>query len=197
MKKRIACLLTALMVLSMGTTVLAAPSTGAEAPKVEASTSTGVKAEIGEVDESVKTEANTLAVEAAKAVNADAKADDVKVLAVVDIKLPEGTVIDPEKGIDITIKAEGVKAGDSIVLLHKKDGTTWETIIPSSVKDGEIVANFKSLSPVAIVKVEAPATSGNAPAGGTAPKAGVVTVLPFAALVCAAGAAGCARKMKF
>ena len=190
MKKRIACLLTALMVLSMGTTVFASPSKGSEAPKVEAETSAGVKAEIGEVNASVKTEAETKAAEAAKAVDADAKAT---VLTVVDISLPEGTVIDPEKGVDITIKAEGVKAGDNIILLHQKADGTWETITPSSVKDGVIVANFKSLSPVAIVKVEAPATT----ADGTAPKAGVVTVLPFAALVCAAGAAGCARKVKF
>ena len=192
MKKRIACLLTALLVLTCATPVLAAPSNEATQPKVEASavTADGTKVDVKveqTVAEEVKKEATTEATKAAAAVSADTKAT---VVAVVEINLPEGTTM-PEGGLKITIKAEGVKAGDNIVLLHQKADKTWETIKPDSVKDGEIVATFTSLSPVAIVELETPATTE------TAPKAGASLVLPLAALVCAAGATVCGRKVKF
>lgn len=189
MKKKLACLLTALTVLSCAVPVFAAPSSTATQPKVEATTSVeGVSVAVQqEVAETVRTEAAAEAQKAAAAVSADTKAT---VLAVVEINLTEGSI--PEGGLELTIKAEGVKAGENIVLLHQKADGTWETITPSSVKDGEIVAKFTSLSPVAIVKLEAPKTE-EAP---KAPKAGASLVLPMAALVCAAGAVACGRKAK-
>lgn len=195
MKKRIACLLSALVVLSCATPVLAAPSAEATQPEVKVETSVeGVEVEVEQtVAESVKTEAATEAVKAAAAVSADTKAT---VLAVVEINLTEGDI--PEGGLTLTIKADGIKAGDNIVLLHKKADGTWETIVPSSVKDGAVVATFTSLSPVAIVQLETPATTaGTETPAGTAPKAGASLVLPVAALICAAGATVCGRKVKF
>lgn len=188
MKKRIACLLTALLVLSCATPVLAAPSAEATQPEVKVETSAeGVTVEVEQtVTESVKTEAATEATKAAAAVSADTKAT---VLAVVEINLTAGDI--PEGGLTLTIAADGIKAGENIVLLHQKADGTWETIKPSEVKDGAVVATFTSLSPVAIVKLEAPATTG------TAPKAGASLVLPVAALICAAGATVCGRKVKF
>ena len=58
------------------------------------------------------------------------------------------------------------------------------------VEDGKVTATFSSLSPVAIWKVAETA-------GTTLPKTGAPVVLPVVALICAAGAAGCAKKVKF
>ena len=189
MKKRIACLLTALLVLSCATPVLAAPSNTATQPKVEATAKAADGTEVAvtveqTVADEVKTAATTEATKAAATVSADTKAT---VVAVVEVKL--GTTM-PEGGVTLTLAVEGVKAGDNIVLLHQKADQTWETITPSEVKDGAVVAKFTSLSPVAIVKLETPATTE------TAPKAGATLVLPLAALVCAAGATVCGRKVK-
>lgn len=199
MKKRIACLLTALVVLSCATPVLAAPSAETTQPKVEATAKAADGTEVAvtveqSVVESVKTEAAAEATKAAAAVSADTKAT---VLAVVEINLLTGTTM-PEGGLTLTISAEGIKAGDNVVLLHQKADGTWETIVPSEVKDGAVVATFKSLSPVAIVELETPATTaGTDTPAETAPKAGASLVLPVAALVCAAGATVCGRKVKF
>lgn len=186
MKKKLACLLTALVVLSCATPVLAAPSSEATQPKVEVETPEGVEVEIEAVEEEVKAEAETEAAKVAATVSANTKAT---VLAVVEINLTEGEI--PEGGLTLTIKADGIKAGANIVLLHQKADGTWETIVPSAVKDGAIVATFTSFSPVAIVELVTPATTD------TAPKAGASLVLPLAALVCAAGATVCGRKVKF
>ena len=218
MKKRIACLLTALVVLSCATPVFAAQTTGAVSPgsaqpEIEASVTaadgTVLNVTIKNVDEAVKNEA---VAEAAKV------AADADVVSVVDVKL--GSAM-PAGGVVLTLNVDGVKAGDYVVLLHEKADGTWETIIPYAVMDGAVVAHFTSLSPVAIVKLpaaaytapvapttpaapaapvapEAPTTPAApvAPEAPTAPKAGASLVLPLAALVCAAGATVCGRKVK-
>ena len=212
MKKRIACLLTALVVLSCATPVFAAQSPASAQPEVKASVTaadgTVVDVTIKNVDAAVKSEA---VAEAAK-VSADAD-----VVSVVDVKL--GSAM-PEGGVVLTLAVDGVKAGDYVVLLHEKADGTWETIIPYAVMDGAVVAHFTSLSPVAIVKLPAVAAAPVAPTtpttpaapvapvapttpaapvapeAPTAPKAGASLVLPLAALVCAAGATVCGRKVK-
>ena len=204
MKKRIACLLTALLVLSCTTPVFASQSPAASQPevggKVTAADGTVLDVTIKNVDEATKAEA---VVEAAKV------AGDAEVVSVIDVKLGSSM---PAGGVVLTLSVDGVKAGDYVVLLHEKADGTWETIIPYNVMDGAVVAHFTSLSPVAIVKMPAvaytapvaPATpvapaapvAPVAPEAPTAPKAGVSLVLPLAALVCAAGATVCGRKVK-
>lgn len=191
MKKKMVALFAALMVLSMTTPVFAAPSVEAEnIAKPVASASAVVNGQ--QVQLSVEKVAgqtlDTVYDKVEKAVAESAsKTDKHSVVAVVDVSLPAGVKI-PAGGIAITFDVDGVVAGDKIYLLHGKADGTWETITPSKVADGKVTATFTSLSPVAIVKVSDVAAS---------PKTGVpFVVAPVAALVCVAGAVGCARKMK-
>ena len=171
--KKFAAVLAALLVLSCGTTVLAAPSANASALKDAVSTKTeGVT--LDKVEDKVVTDAFKVAEEK------DAKSE---VLALVDVK----ATVNGSK--TITFEVKGVNAGDKIYLLHQKADKTWEVIHPDKVEKDSVTATFKSLSPVAIVKVADTAT--------TLPKTGAPVVLPVVALICAAGAVGCAKKVKF
>ena len=181
MKKKMVALFAALMVLAMTTPVLAAPSVTAEdiAKPVEAAVAVvnGQKVEL-----TLEKVGN----KALEAVYTEVEKKTDSVVAVVEVSLPEGVTM-PAEGISITFAVEGVVAGDNIYILHGLDGGKWEKIVPTKVEDGKVTATFTSLSPVAIVKTVAQATS---------PQTGVAVVAPFAALVCLAGAVGCARKMK-
>lgn len=173
--KKFAAVLAALMVLSCGTTVLAAnSSTAADLAKdVKVESSTGAEVTVKAVDEAVKEAAVKEAV-------AENKKSEVVALVEVSVK---GT-----GKVTLTFDVAGVKAGDNIYLLHQKADKTWEVIHPTKVADGKVTATFNSLSPVAIVKI---------PAGETLPKTGAPVVLPVVALICAAGAAVSAKKVKF
>ena len=174
--KKFAAILAALMVLSCGTTVLAANSSTAAdlAKNVKATASNGVAVTL----ETVKDDVKEAAVKKAIAEN---KASQV--VALVNVKVPEGT-----GRVTITFDVAGVAKGDNIYLLHQKSNKTWEVIHPDKVGDGKVTATFTSLSPVAIVEI---------PTGEKLPKTGAPVVLPVVALICAAGAVGCARKVKF
>ena len=180
--KKFAAALAALLVLSCGTTVLAAPSVDSpsalEEVKVEAAVGVDAK------DVTIK-EGDAKLVEEVKEVAAEKSANST-VLAVVDITVPEGT-----GKVTLTLSVTGVTKADAgkIYLLHEKHDGKWEVIHPDKVEDGKITATFTSLSPVAIVKIADTAT--------TLPKSGATVVLPVLALICAAGAAGCAKKVKF
>lgn len=183
MKKKLVAILAALTVLACGTTVLAAPSVTAsdlvdKVTKVTASN--GVEVTLNEVGSAV--------VEQAYAAATAQKAGS-ELLALMDVNVPAGT-----GAVTLTFEVEGVKAGDNIYVLHW-NGSKWEVINPSNVADGKVTATFTSLSPVAIVKAPAVADDNNGTT--TAPATGASVVLPMAALVCAAGAAGCAKKVKF
>lgn len=180
--KKFAAALAALLVLSCGTTVLAAPSVDSpsafEEVKLEAAVGVDAK------DVTIK-EGDAKLVEEAKEVAAEKSAKST-VLAVVDITVPEGT-----GKVTLTLNVTGVAKADAgkIYLLHEKHDGTWEVIHPDKVEDGKITATFTSLSPVAICKIADTAT--------TLPKTGAPVVLPVVALICAAGAVGCAKKVKF
>lgn len=176
MKKKIAAVLAALLVLSCGTTVLAAnSSTAKELAKDVKATSTTVEVTVTEASEETAKEA----VKEALAENAKSN-----VLALVEVSVPAGTT----GKVTITFEVPNVKADANIYLLHQKADKTWEVIHPDKVEAGKVTATFSSLSPVAIVEI---------PATETLPKTGAPVVLPVAALICAAGAVGCARKVKF
>ena len=174
--KKLAAVLAALMVLSCGTTVLAAnSSTAADLAKdVKATASNGVEVTL----ETVKDDVKDAAVKEAVAENKGSQ-----VVALVEVKVPAGT-----GKVTITFEVPGVKADANIYLLHQKADKTWEVIHPDKVEAGKVTATFTSLSPVAIVEI---------PAGETLPKTGAPVVLPVVALICAAGAVGCAKKVKF
>lgn len=195
MKRKIAGLLAALMVLSVGTTVFATEnSTNAPAQTEEVTVASGVAGV-------TKVEAPTGLIEKVDAVAADiaasaeaevAKTEGASVLAVMDV-VPTGKY--DGKGITLTFTVSGVKAGDNIQVLHF-NGTEWEVIEGATAGEGTVTARFTSLSPVAIVKLPATSDSNKdenkAPAtGSTAPVAAVL------AMICLAGVAVCGKKVKF
>ena len=199
MKKKLAAVLAALMVLTVGTTVFAAPSTdttdttvtkAAESVGTVTSSTPGVEnvkvTTVASAD--VVTDAGKVAATVAKSSNAKEE-----VLGVVEINatLPTG-------GADLVIAVSGVKAGDNIVVLHYSSAKNeWEKLTPKSVADGKIVVHFDSLSPVAIVRMS-PVAAATTPATPTSPKTGTAfPVLAILAIVCAAGVVVCGRKVKF
>lgn len=127
----------------------------------------------------------------------------IKTLVDVTVKGRTVTADDP---VTVTFQVPGVKAGANILVLHW-NGTQWETIVPDSVKDGEVTATFTSLSPVAIVELDVQdattaasntATNTTNTTNVTSPKTGMSAsaVIPALALVFAAGAVVCARRAK-
>ncbi len=143
---------------------------------------------------------------------------ETKVVGSADIKLPEGTVI-PEEGITLDISISGIAAGKTYVLLHlttdENGKPVWETIVPDAVVDGKVTATFKSFSPVIaneVTLVEVgeegapdewleprhPEQAQSAPAPGTSPKtAETLPVAGVMALICLAGAAVCAGRIRY
>lgn len=183
--KKFAAVLAALLVLSCGTTVLAAPSQTAAglAKDVKA---TAVTADGKAVAVTVEAVENESIVKEALA-KAEEKSAKSEVLALVEVEVPAGTT----GKVTVTFEVPGVTAADAgkLYLLHEKADGVWEVIHPDKVEAGKVTATFSSFSPVAIVKVADTAT--------TLPKTGAPVVLPVVALICAAGAVGCAKKVKF
>lgn len=178
MKKKIAVVLTALMVMAMGTTAFAAtsPTTKtSETTTAEATAYANVTVAAGGIviDGVASTAAQTQAVASV--------APTAKVLQMIDVTLP----VSFEKA-QLTFSVNGVTAGQKIAVLHQKHDGSWEVINPDSVGNGTVTATFTSLSPIAFVAYNASAQTGE-----TTP------VLPIIVLICAAGIAVCGAKVKF
>lgn len=151
MKKKLAGVLAAIMVLSMAsTTAFAAESPSGDdilPEQLEESiegieSSDGTKISYEKVDADVVTEANK---------EAKDKAESGELLGLVNVSAGGKDV---SKGITLTFKVPGVHAGDNIRILHKLKSGKWEVIVPV-VGEGYVKATFYSLSPVAIVKYDA------------------------------------------
>lgn len=160
MKKVLALVLSAMMVLAMGMTAFAA-SPITKPSEMDASTDAPGKIVLG----TVSSENVTAAQNVAQGVN---KNSDV--LAVVDVQYTvDGKVTQlPAGGANIRLNVPSVKKGDNIILLHLVNGK-WEQIRPSVVGDGYVIGYFSSLSPVAVVKLPA---NSSAATTGTSPKTG-------------------------
>ena len=189
MKKKIAVVLTALMVMAMGTTVFAAtsPTTKtSETTTAEATAYANVTVAAGGiVIDGVASTATptvkavtTAQVEAAQTQAVASVAPTAKVLQMIDVTLP----VSFEKA-QLTFSVNGVTAGQKIAVLHQKHDGSWD---PDSVGNGTVTATFTSLSPIAFVAYNASAQTGE-----TTP------VLPIIVLICAAGIAVCGAKVKF
>lgn len=78
--------------------------------------------------------------------------DEVVVIAAGELTI-DGEM--PEGGLDfvIDVSGEGVVAGNTVYVLHKKSNGTWEVYAAVVKEDGSIEFHLDSLSPVAIVKV--------------------------------------------
>lgn len=114
-----------------------------------------------------------------------AKVDKINSMGVVDIVAPAG--VDLSKGVPITFSANGINAGDQVIVLHLTAAGTWESI-SATAGNGTITGTFRSLSPVIYFKVSLTPNYTNtvtsAPASNdtTSPKTGE-TNMPIAVLV--------------
>lgn len=158
MRKFIAALCAAVMVLGSTATFVAAPSASANDVTV------GTVTELKEGFNGATSEAGTVTIEAVSEtvkssaaaavldmIQDKAEAVKAKILALAEVSLPEGV-----KGGTIKFAVDGVYSNDTvdtIVVLHQKADGNWEQIKPSAVERGYVTATFSSLSPVAIVKV--------------------------------------------
>ena len=89
--------------------------------------------------------------------------------------------------ITVRFKSSAFKAGMKITVLHQPDGSSkWEKITPDSLKNGECVVTFTSLSPVVFT-----AKGVSDKTGETAP------MFAIAALLCLAGVVFFGMKTKF
>ena len=221
MKRKLAGLLTALMVLSMGMTAFAAkspdPANGGSSNSSGSSSSTTPPS--ASQDTAIGNATNTTITQVSEAVAAAAGnvakqvSPDAQVMAVVDVTY-DGVI--PAGGVQISFSLGNVQAGDNYVLLHQLPDGRWEMITPDSIENGMIKATFTSLSPVAFVKIASQQNGGNTGTNGTStrpngttagasataaktvaasPKTGAA--LPVLALICAAGIVVCGRKVKF
>ena len=170
MKKRLAGVLAALMVLVMGTTtVFAAGSPSADDAVVDALNK-------GVTSVTQKNGSSTLIITTGKVAKADYQAADqnkqntydsiVAMTDIVGISAPSG------QSATVTIAVSGIRQGDKVYVLHKyKVGGTymWERLTPDAVGNGYVTVTMKSFSPVFVVKVgEAPSNdNGGTNNGGT------------------------------
>ena len=181
MKKKIAVVLTALMVMAMGTTAFAAtsPTTKtSETTTTEATAYANVTvAEGGIVIDGV---ASTAAPTVKAVTTAQVEAAQTQAVASV---APTAKVL---QMIDVTLPVSFEKAQLTFSVIHQKHDGSWEVINPDSVGNGTVTATFTSLSPIAFVAYNASAQTGE-----TTP------VLPIIVLICAAGIAVCGAKVKF
>lgn len=151
MKKKLAGLLAALMVLTMSTTVFAATSPTAE-DLSNAATVTADNVQLNKTEIIDKKDYSDIAAKA------EALSKDATVMAAFELKAPAETKFP----IKVTIAVSGISKGDSVSVLHKKSDGTWETISPATVADGYVVVSFNSLSPVAVVRTATAAQNGTA-----------------------------------
>ena len=99
------------------------------------------------------------------------------------------TAEDFSAGVTITFSVSTVKAGDKILILHKRSSdNVWEVIQPTLVADGTVTAVFHSLSPVVFVEM----TGGNVVSASdtTSPKTGSNDIIYYAELTAFLSLAG-------
>jgi hypothetical protein len=153
MKKKIAGILAALMVLSLGTTVFAAPSPNKASDMAKAAADLVTTVESG--SDAVALTAGTVNTDDLTSVY-DVVAEKIgsstgfNVLAAVELSsvntLPDG-------GLQITFDVTGVTSGEANIRIYHKKGTDWEVKTPF-VGNGYVTATFDSLSPFFVVRYD-------------------------------------------
>jgi hypothetical protein len=168
MKRKLAGLLAALLVLSMGTTVYAATSPTAEDIKaqaanaaagvsVNATDSNGNNIQITQTPMSTDEYSKTLD-------KVEQLGSSTELLGAVDLEVPDDYIFGDS--ITVTLSISGITSSDSpknIRVLHYNENTnTWENIQPNAVNNGKVTVTLKSLSPVAVVRTaESDVASGS------------------------------------
>lgn len=215
MKKKIISVLTALMVLSMGTTVFGAtsPTTETTTPvdttkvTVAEDARTAVKTVFG-AEPAIATEAEVTAAanQAALLVGDGEKANLVAV-----VNLTAAGAADENGNYNITITVPSLAAGTEVTIMHFHANGVVDYISTTVAADGEIsfaVTSFSTFAVVEKVKTTTSTTTTNpttttttptaaATTEATSPKTGAPVVLPMMAAICLAGAGVCTKKVKF
>ena len=147
-------------------------------------TSTGAK--VTEASATVDGKAVTLTITAPTATEAKAADEqaakvttikNAKVFSVVDIARPAG-ITDEQlaKGVEVTIKVDGMKTGTVVAVLHQKADGSWETLA-AKAGDGTVTFTTTSFSPFAVVTGENSGKTGEA-----APIVAVIAVIGLCAV---------------
>lgn len=212
MKRKVAALLTAVMVMAMGSmTALAAPSAGAADTTTNSNVNTTVKAEVTAAYDEVKvpegltkgeqpsSEVVKAAADEASKLMKDLKGlgellkNDTLVKAATDTKYTVSAQLRTVISLDGTpgtyeITVPGIKKGAIVFLLHGT-GAGWEVIPAEVPADNTVKATFSSFSDYAVVEVNL---------GDASPKTGAeVPAAALMALICLAGVVVCRRKVRF
>lgn len=222
MKKKLTSVLALAMAMALtfGMTVCAAGSSSTTASKADVTGQQVAADTTDPADANEKAELESQAADLASGVTATgatvspltagqlkdvrAKAGDIALKAVSNnavIVVKAGADIDAPAG-ELTINFPNFvkEAGKKYMVLHLNEATNvWETV-DAVIENGKITATFASLSPIVIVEIseKAPATNSAATSPAESPKTG--EVLPAAgimAVICLAGAAVCAKKVRF
>lgn len=220
MKKRVFAILTAILVVCLGTVaVSAAVSPTAETATVLADAATSADGDVEVLDQSILADVLTFVDESIEeifgvvTVDADEVEPGTVVIATDD---GEETVVPEVKAafdftpstenqellaaqgyVDVTFAVD-VAEGANVVILHY-NGTDWEKI-PATVANGQVTGRFTSFSPIVIVELVSETIEvgpAETPQGGVAPKTGeVISILCIAAFGCLAGAVASGKKSK-
>ena len=159
MKKKLAGILAVLMVLTMGTTVFAAPSSDKDSDLKKEAEALVTTVESG--SDSVALTSKT--VESADLTDAydyvaEKVGKDTGFTMLAAVELSSATEL-PSGGIQITFNVAGLKQGTSNIRIYHKTASGWEIKTPF-VGNGYVTAKFDSLSPFFVVKYDsAPSTS--------------------------------------
>jgi len=197
MKKILAVLCVAVMVVGMPFSVLAAPSvqvSGVVTNIVSATDANGnpINITIQNLDDAAFTEEERAAIEEIKnmeilkALLGDKFVEGMQVIDIKNIVAPAGTVFP----VTITFEVPGVSEDTKAVVLHYDTSKkAWE-LVETKVGNGTITATFTSLSPVAFVVDGKAADAANAATTKTttstqalSPKTGEMNVVLYACVV--------------
>lgn len=213
MKKKIAALLTAALVMTMSaSTVFAAvsPNWADANGTVDSSiTATGVNGTVTVTAKTLDTAEETAAkAKLSEVVAGISNVSSADVQAIVELT---GTVNTGEKAT-VTVKVSTINAGDNVIVLHYVSGA-WKQETAKVENGNVVISELTEFSPFVFVKytvTPAPTptptpTPAPTPAPSydddtetqSSPKTGVLPVAAMTAGICLAGAAVCGKKVKF
>lgn len=124
----------------------------------------------------------------------NAAADSKQKVSATLISVVEVYPTDAKKDADgyynVTLKIDAIAEGDALAILHAPNyDNNWEVIVPTKVEKGAVTFKTKSLSPIAVVKLEVSGAVAAPKTGETAPVATMILVIAGVA-----GAVICRKK---
>ena len=98
-----------------------------------------------------------------------------KIVTVIEVKASSAAK-DANGNYVVTLNLSDIAKGDAVVVRHYT-GSTWETMVPSSVEKGAVTISSASLSPIAVVKLSAAGVSLSPQTGSSIPVAAVILIV--------------------